>query len=188
MANSNTPFGLRPLRDAASGPHSGGLEMFYVPSSDGTALFIGDPVVKNGSSDTAGVPGAVRAAAGGPITGVVQGFVPDGTINPPGYRAASTAGYILVNTDLDTLYVIQDTAGTIAAADVGLNADLTLAAGSTYTKRSAVVLNAASKAATATLAVKIQGLAPIPGNEFGAYAKVLVKINSATEAQASAGV
>lgn len=188
MPNVNTPFGLKPLRDGASGPHSGGLEMFYVPASDATALFIGDPVVKNGSSDTAGVAGCIRASAGGPITGVVQGFVPDGTVNIPGYRAASTAAYVLVNTDLDTVYEIQDTAGTIAAADIGLNADMTLAAGNTVTKRSAVVLNAASKAATATLALKIQGLSPRPGNEFGAYAKVLVKINSATEANASAGV
>jgi hypothetical protein len=188
MPNVNTPFGLKPLRDGASGVSTGGLEMFYVPASDATALFIGDPVVKNGSSDAAGVAGAVRAAAGGPITGVVQGFVPDGTTNMVGYRAASTAAYILVNTDLDTVYEIQDTAGTIAAADVGLNADMTLAAGSTVTKRSAVVLNAATKAATATLALKIQGLSPRPGNEFGAYAKVLVKINAATEANASAGV
>jgi hypothetical protein len=49
MANANAPFGLKPLRDARSGKESGGLEMFSVPASDGTALYIGDPVVKNGS-------------------------------------------------------------------------------------------------------------------------------------------
>lgn len=188
MPNINTPRGLVPLRDAGSKPHSGGVEMFYVPASDGTALYIGDPVVKNGSSDAAGVPGAVRAAAAGPITGVVQGFVPDGTTNMAGFRAASTAAYILVNTDPDTLYEIQDTAGTIAAADVGLNANMTLAAGNAFNKRSAVVLDAATKATTATLALKIQGLRQIPNNDFGAYAKLLVKINNHTEANASAGV
>jgi hypothetical protein len=188
MANTNTPRGLVPLRDAGSKPHNGGLEMFYVPASDATALYIGDPVVKNGSSDTAGVPGAIRAVAAGPITGVVQGFMPDGTTNMVGYRAASTAAYILVNTDPDTLYEIQDTAGNLVAADVGLNANMTLNAGNAYSKRSGVVIDGTTKATTATLALKIQGLRQIPNNDFGAYAKVLVKINNHTEANASAGV
>lgn len=188
MANANTPFGLRPLRDAASGVTSGGLEMFYVPATDGVALYIGDPVVKAGSADAAGIASVARAAVGGPVTGVVQGFVPDGTTNMVGYRAANTAAYVLVNTNPDDLYEIQDTAGTIVAADIGLNVDMTAGAGNAYTKRSGFVLNAASKIATATLALKIMGLVPRVGNEMGAYQKVAVKINAHTEAPASAGV
>jgi hypothetical protein len=188
MANVNTPRGLTPLKDAGSKGETGGVEMFFVPASDGTALYIGDPVVKNGSSDSAGVAGVVRAAAGGPITGVVEGFMPNGTTDMAGYRAASTAAYVLVRTDPNTLFEIQDTAGTIAAADVGLNANMTIAAGNAYSKRSGVVLDAATKAVTATLALKIVGLSQRPGNEFGAYAKVLVKINNSTEANASAGL
>jgi hypothetical protein len=87
MANANTPFGLKPARNARSGRETGGLEMFYVPASDGTALYIGDPVIKNGSADGAGIAGVVRAAATGAITGVVMGFVPDGvTDQAPGER------------------------------------------------------------------------------------------------------
>lgn len=188
MPNANTPFGLKPLRGAASEPHSGGLEMFHVPASDATALYIGDPVVRNGSADAAGVPQAIRAVAAGPITGVVQGFVPDGTTNMVGYRAASTSAYILVNTNPDDLYEIQDTAGTIAAADIGLNANMTVGAGNAYTKRSGFIIDPATKAATATLALKILGLSPRPGNDFGAYAKLIVKINNSTEVSGSAGV
>ena len=188
MANANTPFGLRPIRRAGSMPENGGLTMYYVPASDATALYIGDPVVKNGSADAAGVPGAIRASAAGQITGVVEGFVPDGVTDRVGYRAASTAAYILVRDDPNAEFMIQDTAGTIAAADVGLNAELTAGSGSAYSKRSGFVLDSASKAATATLAVKILGLAQIPGNEFGAYAKIRVKINDHTEANATAGL
>ena len=47
----------------------------------------------------------------GPITGVVQGFVPDGTVNMVGYRAGGTVAYVLVNTDPDTLYEIQENVG-----------------------------------------------------------------------------
>lgn len=187
MANANTPFGLKPLRGASSEPVSGGLEMFYHPASDGTALYIGDPVVKNGSADSAGIAGVVRAVAAGPITGVVQGFVPDGVTNAAGYGAASTAFYVLVNTDPDQLYEIQEAAG-IAAADVGLNANMATGSGSSYTKRSGFLLDAATKATTATLALKIVGLVPRPGNDFGAYNKLAVKINNSTEVSGSAGV
>jgi hypothetical protein len=55
MANNNTPFGLKAVKDATSAVENGGLEMFYHPASDATALYIGDPVVKNGSADAAGV-------------------------------------------------------------------------------------------------------------------------------------
>lgn len=189
MANTNAPRGLVPLRDAASRPTNGGVEQFFVPATDSTALYIGDPVVKGGTADPAtGLSTVTRASAGGPITGVVQGFAPDGTTNMAGYRAASTAAYVLVNTDAGQLYEIQDTAGTIAAADVGLNANMTINAGNAYSKRSGVVLDASTKATTSTLALKIIGLRQIPNNDFGAYAKVLVKINSTTEATASAGV
>jgi hypothetical protein len=190
MANTNTPRGFVPLRDAGSKPHSGGLEMFYVPASDATALYIGDPVIKNGSSDTAGVAAVIRATAGAAITGVVQGFMPDGTVNMTGYRAASTAAYVLVNTDPDTLYEIQEdgVGGQLAAADIGLNADFIVAAGSAYTKRSGVMLDTSTKATTATLPLKIMGLSQRPGGEFGAYAKAIVKINVTTEANASAGI
>jgi hypothetical protein len=188
MANANAPVGLKAVKDARSGVENGGLEMFYHPASDGTALYIGDPVVKNGSADAAGIAGVIKAAAAGPITGVVEGFVPDGTTNAAGYGAASTAYYVLVRSDPTTMFVIQEDAG-LAAADIGLNANLTLAtAGNAYSKRSGVKLDAATKAATATLAVKIMGLAPIPGNDFGAYNKILVMLNNTTEGTGTAGV
>ncbi len=187
MANANTPFGLKPVKDARSGNETGGLEMFYHPASDATALYIGDPVVKNGSADAAGIAGVVRAVAAGPITGVVMGFVPDGVTNTAGYGAASTAFYVLVCTDPTEAFIIQEDAG-ITAADVGLNANMATGSGNAYTKRSGFKLDAATKATTATLALKILGLAPIPNNDFGAYNKLLVMINNTTEASGTAGV
>ena len=190
MANANTPFGLKPVKDARSGNETGGLEMFYVPSSDATALYIGDPVVKAGSADAAGIASVTRATAGAAITGVVMGFVPDGTTDQAGYRAASTAAYVLVCTDPSEAFIIQEdgVGGQLAAADIGLNASIIVAAGNAYSKRSGVMLDSSTKATTSTLELKILGLAPIPGNDFGAYAKFLVMINNSTEATASAGV
>lgn len=188
MPNFNQPRGLVPLRDAGGKKETGGLEMFHVPAADATPLFIGDPVVKNGSADTGGIASVIRASAAGPITGVVEGFVPNGTTTIPGNRPASTAAYVLVRTDPNTLYSIQDTAGSFVAADVGLNASMTMTAGSAFTNRSAVTLDSATKAVTATLPLKVIGLLQMPNNDFGAFAKVLVKINNSTEVNASAGI
>jgi hypothetical protein len=187
MANPNTPSGLKAVRDAGSGKESGGLNLYFHPASDATALYIGDPVVKSGSADAAGVPGCVRAVAAGPITGIVEGFVPDGVTNLAGFGAASTAFYVLVRDDPSELFEIQEAAG-MAAADIGLNANMAIAAGSAITKRSGVMLDAATKATTATLALKIVGLSPRPKNDFGAFNKLLVKINNHTEASGTAGI
>lgn len=187
MANPNTPIGLKAVRNAGSAKDSGGLNLYYHPASDATALYIGDPVVKNGSADAAGVPGCVRAVAAGPITGVVEGFVPDGVTDKAGFGAASTAFYALVRDDPHELFEIQENAG-IAAADIGLNANMAIGSGSSFTRRSGVTLDAATKATTATLALKMVGLSPKPKNDFGAFNKVLVKINNHTESSGTAGL
>lgn len=190
MANANVAFGLKPVMDAAGTPFNGSLETVYHQASDGTALYIGDPVVIDGSSDANGVRSVIRASAGGSITGVVQGFMPDGTTNMAGYGAASTAYYLLICSDPDALFEIQEDSvgGALAAADIGLNASMIVAAGSSYTKRSGVMLDTSTKATTATLELKIKGLSQRPDNAVGNQAKVLVKINKHTDSNAVAGV
>jgi hypothetical protein len=190
MANANVVRGFVPLRDASGRPYNGAVEMFYVPASDGTALYIGDPVIKAGSADAAGVASVTRASASGAISGIVQGFLPDGTTNMLGYRPASTAAYVLVATDAGLVYEIQEdgVGGTLVAADIGLNVDFIVAAGNAYSKRSGVMLDTSTKATTSTLPLKILGLAPRPQNDFGASAKVWVKINLSTEPAGTAGV
>jgi len=190
MANVNLARGFVPLKDAAGKPYNGAVEMFYHAATDGTALYIGDPVVKAGSADSAGVPTVIRASAGGPISGVVQGFMPDGTTNMAGYGAASTGYYVLCATDPDLVYEIQEDAvgGAIAAADIGLNASMIAAAGSSTTKRSGFMLDTSTKATTAGLELKIMGLTQRPDNALSANAKVLVKINNHTDSNVVAGV
>lgn len=188
MPNTNLPRGLVPLRDAGSKVETGGVEMFAVTAADATALYIGDPVVKAGDADAAGVATVTRAAAAGPITGVVEGFLPDGTTDMVGHRAASTAAYVLVRTDPNTLFEIQSNTA-LTTAQIGSNAAMTVGTGNAYSKRSAFTLDAASIAtATAASPLKIVGLSQRTGNELGANNKVVVKINNSTEANATAGV
>jgi hypothetical protein len=165
------------------------LTRYFVPATDSTALFIGDPVIIAGSADADGVPTATRATAGATnrITGVVVGFVPSPTIVANGYRVASTAEYILVETGSEIVYEIEEDAvgGALAATDVGLNADLASGSGSTATRRSGFVLDTSTKGTGATLQARILGFVQRADNEIGANAKVLVRINLPTETGAA---
>lgn len=188
MANGNAPMGLIPRRLRNGETANGALNRYYVPASDATALFIGDPVILSGDADAQGVPGVVRATAGsaGRITGVVVGFDPDPLIVAAGYRAASTAAYVLVDDNPQTEFEIQEDSvgGALTAASVGLNADLIAAAGNTYTRTSGFMLDSSTAATTATLQVRIVGFMQRADNELGANAKVLVRINLPTESGA----
>jgi hypothetical protein len=187
MANSDLAFGLKPVRMLDGSPFNGCVDMFYVPSSDGTAYFVGDPVKPSGSADSAGVMAVALCAAGDPILGAVVGFA-DVASMELGYRAASTASYVLVAHGQDILFEIQEDSdgGALAAVDVGLNAAIIVAAGSTFRKLSGVELDTSTKNTTATLALRIRGLPQRPDNAIGANAKVLVSLNEAFDTPGTA--
>lgn len=186
MANTNVAFGLDPIA-----PKGGIVQTteYYVPASDSTALFAGDPVIIAGGADAEGVQTVTRAtaASAGRITGVVVGFRPDPSVIANGYRVASVAGYVLVCDDPEQVFEIQEDSvgGALAAADIGLNADLIAGTGSTVSKKSGFMLDTSTKAVTATLQLRILGLQRRADNEMGANAKVLVRINLPTETGAA---
>jgi len=181
MANSNTPFGLRPIRHINGEPYNGSATRYYVPASDSTALYIGDPVIIAGSADADGVATVTKATAAGgaymlgPVVSVEQ-VTRDSTT----YREASTARYVWVADDPDLVFLVQEdgVGGALAVTDVGLNADWVAGSGSTVTGLSGAMLDTSTKATTATLQLRIQGFNQSVDNEVGsANAKVLVTIN-----------
>jgi hypothetical protein len=184
MANANVAFGLKPIRHAMSAGYNDGTDRYFVPASDVTPLYIGDPVILAGSADANGVPTVTRAGATGLITGVVVGFSIDRTIVTNGYRAASTDCYVLVEHDPDALYEVQEN-GAMTAADAGLNANLVAGNGNPYTRKSGFMLDSSTKAVTAGLQVRLVGLVQRPDNAFGTNANWLVRINQTTETAAA---
>lgn len=190
MPNTNVASGLKPVRMLDGAPYTGHVDMFFVPASDATALYIGDAVVFAGSADAAGIPTITRAAASSAITGAVVGFIPDGVTNVAGFRAASTAAYVLVAHGQDVLFEIQENSsgGALAAADIGLNVDIVVGAGSATTKRSGTMIATNTKATTITLPLKIRRLVQRPDNEIGTNSKVLVSLNNTTETPGTASV
>jgi len=188
MANSNAPTGLLPVRYRNGAPWNGQARTYYVPATDSTALFIGDPVIIAGDGDANGVPTVTRATAGsaGRITGVVVGFQPTAPF-PAKYRAASTAMYVLVADDPALLFEVQENSSgaTLAATNIGQNVDLASGSGSTATGFSGFQIASSTAATTATLQCRIIALQQRVDNTIGTNAKWLVAINLPTETGAA---
>lgn len=202
MANSNTPFGLQPLKN------KGGetvLNFYYIPSSYGTALYIGDPVVKTGTSNTSNVvagqrefpagslPEINKATAGdnNPVTGAIVGFLTNYDNTSRNYNPASTEAIAIVADDPSQLFLIQEeTAGTaLAATSVGLNANLVYAeSGSTVTGFSGAELDTSTPATDATFQLKILRLHDAVDNAIGQHAKWVVRINRHSDANGVTGI
>jgi hypothetical protein len=189
MANTSRVNGLRPVKHQNGSPYNGQVTEYFIPSGNAVATFVGDLVTADGTGDTVaaggkgkGVQSVVQAAAGQAVLGVIVGFATDPTaLNSPQYRTASTGRYVLVADQPDLIFEVQEDAvgGALAVADVGLNADFVVGAGSTTTGASGVQLDSSTKAITATLPLRIVGFVQREDNEVGsANAKVLVKINN----------
>lgn len=182
MANSNAPYGFRPVGTLNAASYSGQVRKYAVPADNATAIFIGDIVVAAGTSDAMAVypgdvlyPEAAVGAATSKVLGVCVGIEPlysDLSVN---YRKASTFMYIYVDVDPNTIYSVQGDSTVWAITDIMCNATITATAGDTATGRSKMVITApTADAAKGTLII---GVDPDPNNEVGAYWKMLVKLN-----------
>lgn len=205
----NRPFGLAPARGGSASDFNAQVQKYRIPSGDGSAYYIGDPVKAAAGADTNGIPN-VQAVAGtdtlrGVIVGVenptvnaasIQGVVLDQTITS--VPATKTRDYyVWVNDDPDQFFMIQDdgiTSGKLVAASANLNFSLTIAAPSLGYQLSGTVILSSSLATTNTLNMKALGLAQLPAiagggsNAFGAYAVWMCKINEHELMGAQAGV
>lgn len=186
MANVDAPFGLRPVGYLNGAPFSGQARKYYVPASDGTALYIGDPVKLGGSADTLGRYASVtKASAGNAFIGVVVGFDPvEGAgasqQNSTIYRSASTERYVYVADDPSLIFEIQEISGgtALTAAAVGLNASFADGGGSTSTGFSGIELDNATEATTNTLDFQLLGVSSRAGNALGEHCVWLVRLNN----------
>ena len=179
MANSDTPFGFKPVKHLNGNPWNGKTNVYYIPATDATATFRGDAVKSAGAATADGLyPTVAQAAATDTIRGVVIGFSDTPYINVnqdnllEKYRAASVARYAFVVDDPDVIFEIQeDSVGnSITAAMVGLSTDIVVGSGSTATGLSAMELDS-SDTATAAGQCKILRAVNRPNNALGDHCK-----------------
>ena len=204
MANADIPSGLRPIKHRNGAAYNGAVNYYYVPSTYATALFVGDPVVKTGTSNTAEVeaPGAgnfgigtlaeVNKATAGTtnrITGVIVGICADPDGLGRSYNPASNEAVIAVCDDPDVIFEVQAD-GTATAAMVGLNAVLIYTnTGDTLNGRSGAELSITTAPATTVgFQLNILRLVNRVDNEMGEFAKLEVRINQHTETNAVVGI
>lgn len=186
MPNINAPFGCMPIEQGDGSPWNGKANVYVIPSSDGSAFYIGDLVKSAAGADTNGISAVAKAAAGDPVRGIIVGVFPVqpdlpslvgtdlalSTLTVPATKARDY--YVAVCDDPGVVFEIQgDTTGTNqVAANANKNANVTVAAPSSGSQ-SATVVNSSSIAVTFSLGIKLMGLSRrrLPGgNAFGASA------------------
>lgn len=192
MASVSRVNGFRPVKFITGAPYNGSANLYFIPSTDATAVNVGDLVKLAGDSRSpTGVATVTRVAAvTDPVVGVVTGIIFSGVgdvanvppvtnLDVPVARAASTNRYVLVADDPTLVFEAQTSGATFATADVGLNASPTIGAGSTTSGASGMTIDLSTKATTATLVLKLFGFPSRPDNNIGdAFTSAYVLLNN----------
>ena len=201
MANPDNPFGFKAIKHKLGVGLNASLSSYSVLATYGTALFIGDPVIRvaggsNAAAVTAGIvrhpiaslPEIERAAGtdGTYVTGIIAGFEPDpDALGLRQHRLASTARVVHVIDDPFVVYKIQDDgAAALGATAVGLNALFILTtAGNAVTGISGAELdsNATAPSADASNPLRIVAKYEDGINVVGANCIWEVMLNQHTE-------
>ena len=187
MANKDSAFGLKPIGKVGQNRDNQGLSEYSIAAS-ATAIYFQDPV------ELAATGTITVAAASDALLGSLNGvFFTDASSSKPTYanhlNASNTATDIVgfVSDDPYERFEIQAD-GATAAADVGLNADIVYAAGSSPDYVSKVELQTSDQK-TGTAQLRIIGISKDPDNNTAGSANVnLVTIINEHQLKATAGV
>jgi hypothetical protein len=76
VANTNTPFGLKPFRGGGGYAWNEQGSVYSIPSTDGTAYYTYDIVKAAASSDANGVSNVIIAASTNAVRGSIVGIFP----------------------------------------------------------------------------------------------------------------
>jgi hypothetical protein len=187
MANKDAAFGLRPIGKVGQNRDNQGLSEYDI-SASASAIYFNDPV-EILAAGTIGVAAATDTLLGS-LGGV---FFTDASTSKPTFanhlNASNTATDIkgFVSDDPYERFEIQAD-GATAAADVGLNADIVYAAGSSPDFVSKVELQTSDQK-TATAQLRIIGISKDPDNNEAGSANVnLVTIINEHQLKGTTGV
>jgi len=187
MANKDSAFGLRPMGKVGQNRDNQGLSEYDIAAS-ASAIYFNDPV-EILATGTIGVAAASDALLGS-LGGV---FFTDASTSKPTFAnhldASNTATDIkgFVSDDPYERFEVQAD-GATAAADVGLNADIVYAAGSSPDYVSKVELQTSDQK-TGTAQLRILGISKdIENNEAGSANVNLVTIINEHQLKGTTGV
>lgn len=183
MASTATPYGLRPVNVLGGQPMTHAIRQYKIADAYATSIFCGDLVTIASNGTLTKDTGTATALPVGVFLGVEYELSDMGLVHKQHWTASTVTktgttiwGYVC--DDPDMLFEMQASA-TVAQTDLGANAAIVQNAGSTTTGKSAITLNAATIAATATLPLRIVDFVNRPGSTIGdAFTDVIVRINT----------
>ena len=173
MAQTATPYGLRPVQLHGGLPFAGSIRSYPLIANSTTAFFFGDPVgLVGGSIVPVTASPTVALTPNSPI-GIfmgceyqdpVRGFV-NAQMFPAGGFAAGLKNIRFKVLDYTRVVMRVQASGSVPATATGLNAPLVVGAGNAATGDSTFVAGAA--AATTGIALRIIGFVDAPGSAPG---------------------
>lgn len=148
--------GFKAVKHLSGSPYNGQVNVYSVASG---TLVPGDVVKLDGTANAKGIPTVVAATSAGSenILGAVAGIANNkldpifgtmstGTISLDTPQVASAGGYVYVTDATDVIYSVEK--ASFAATDVGLNLDISGAAGGNAVGVSNEILGTATTGAT----------------------------------------
>jgi hypothetical protein len=174
MAAIAGPYGLRIVKMLGDLPFSGGMHTIPLLTNVTSGFFFGDPVgliggqpapIAASPTPTLGANSPIGIFMGAEYQDPIRGFV-NSQFLPANIISSGATKVKLKIFDAPNIVMQVQANGPVALNQIGLNAPLVIAAGSTVTGDSTVALNAGAIAAGA-LAVRIYGFvvnaSPSPG-------------------------
>ena len=185
MANINSPRGLIARQHGNGGLARVSILPYQIAGALASNIYRGSAVIPVNTNRRIDV-----AAAGGRVIGAFWGvsFV-DGVSLQPMFLPRWPSGQTLVTGTIAEAQVFDDpdiifecqvsSASGLVATDVGNFADLVIGTGNALTGNSGDMVDQTTLTSTIATGgqVRVEGLSPFSDNEFGQYAKALVRFN-----------
>lgn len=193
MANINAPKGFSPVGTLSGASWNQQGRLYAIANDASNTYAIGDVVMSAASADADGVPYVTKWGGATTTSALPLGIIVGIRVADPGVSLVAsnldlTKSYIGLSAGTRYVYVVDDPnvvfeaqfdSTAIAVTDLHKNAAVTITANQTTLAQSSPMSSTVltSPAVTATLPVRLLGLAQRPDNATGAYAKVLCKWN-----------
>jgi hypothetical protein len=191
MANPTGAYGFLPVGNVNGGPYNGETIRVYSPTTLTTAIFVGDVVEYTGAGSSDGYATVTPTAATDAPWGVITGIEAIKTnLEANNYKPGTTEAYMrMVPVDGNLFKVRLNGTTTANEALIGATTIYVVAAGSTVTGYSGILLSATNAGTSAADEVRIVGMVDRADNDISiATPEAIVQFNASQVALGAVGV